>query len=75
LGKCGSTDSVPFLRDTLLKGSWLSRFKDSPRRRGAAFALAYLKSEDSRLVLDKASRSRFPAVRNAAQTVYGRQGE
>lgn len=75
LGKCGTTDSIPFLRDTLLKGSWFSRFRDSPRRRGAAVALAYLKSEDSRLVLDKASRSRFPGVRNAAQTVYNSQGD
>jgi hypothetical protein len=75
LGKCGTTDSIPFLRDTLLRGSWLSRFRDSPRRRGAAAALAFLKSEDSRVVLDKASRSRFPGVRNAAQTVYQSQGD
>jgi hypothetical protein len=75
LGKCGTMDSVPFLRETLLKGSWVSRFRESTRRRGAAIALAYLKSEDSRMVLDKASHSRFPGVRNAAQTVYRRQGD
>jgi hypothetical protein len=70
LGKCGTAVSIPFLQDTLLKGNWISRFRDSMRRRGAAIALASLDSEDTKAVLDKASRSRFAAVRNAAQSVY-----
>jgi hypothetical protein len=75
LGKCGSSESVPFLRDTLLKGGFLSRFHDSLRRRGAAIALLRLNSEESRGVLEKACRSRFPAVRNVALSVYKPQGE
>jgi hypothetical protein len=75
LGKCGSSESIPFLQDTLLKGNLLSRFRDSLRRRGAAIALLGLNSEQSRGILEKASRSRFPAVRNAAQTVHRPQGE
>jgi len=75
LGKCGSSESISFLADTLLKGHFLSRFRDSLRRRGAAVALLGLNSEQSRGILEKASQSRFPAVRNAAQTVYRPHGE
>ena len=75
LGKCGSSESIPFLQDTLLKGNFFSRFRDSLRRRGAAIALLGLNSEQSKGILEKASRSRFPAVRNAAQTVYRPHGE
>jgi hypothetical protein len=75
LGKCGTSESIPFLTDTLLKGGFISRFRDSLRRRGAALALLGLNSEPSRAVLEKACRSRFPAVRNAAQSVYQPQGE
>ncbi len=75
LGKCGTPNSIPFLRDTLLKGNLLTRFRESPRRRGAAVALAYLGLEDSRVVLEKAFHSRFPAVRNAAKTVIRKQGD
>jgi len=75
LGKCGSSGSIPFLQDTLLKGNFLSRFRDSLRRRGAAVALLSLNSEQSRGVLERACRSRFPAVRNAAQTVFRPHGE
>jgi len=74
LGKCGSSESIPFLEHTLLKGNLLSRFRDSLRRRGAAIALLGLNSEQSRGVLEKASQSPFPAVRNAAQSVYRPQG-
>jgi len=67
LGKCGTSESIPFLSDTLLKGGLISRFRDSLRRRGAALALLALDSEESRAVLKKACSSRFPGVRNAAQ--------
>lgn len=75
LGKCGTSESIPFLNETLLKGGVISRFRDSLRRRGAALALHALNSDQSRAVLEKASRSRFPAVRNAAQSVHRQQGE
>ena len=74
LGKCGASESISFLSDTLLKGGLISRFRDSPRRRGAALALFTHNSDSSRAVLEKACRSRFPAVRNAAQSVYNPQG-
>jgi HEAT repeat protein len=73
LGKCGTDQSFPFLKDTLLKGSWLSRLRDSPRRSGAAIALRYLDTRASNEVLEKASQSRFPAIRNAAQTACSLQ--
>jgi hypothetical protein len=75
LGKCGTSEAIPFLNDTLLKGGLISRFRDSLRRRGAALALLGLNSEQSKAVLEKACRSRFPGVRNAAQSVYRTQGE
>jgi len=74
LGKCGASESISFLSDTLLKGGLISRFRDSPRRRGAALALFTHNSDSSRAVLEKACRSRFPAVRNAAQSVYNPHG-
>jgi hypothetical protein len=74
LGKCGSYLSIPFLQNTLLKAGIISRFRGSARRRGAAIALQRLNSEQSRGVLEEACRSRFPAVRNAAQTVYRPHG-
>jgi hypothetical protein len=73
LGKCGTDQSFPFLEDTLLKGSWLSRLRDSPRRRGAAIALRYMDTRSSNEVLEKACQSHFPAIRNAAQTAYSAQ--
>jgi hypothetical protein len=74
LGKCGTPRSLPFLKETLLKGGWLSRFRASPRRQGAAIALAQFGTEQSLQVLEEAARSHFPAVRNAAQAVYEDKG-
>jgi hypothetical protein len=73
LGKCGTGRSLPFLKETLLKGGWLSRFRASPLRQGAAMALAEFGTEQSLQVLEEAAKSHFPAVRSAAQAVY--QGE
>jgi HEAT repeat protein len=75
LGKCGSDRSLPFLKDTLLKGGWVSRFRASTLRQGAAMSLAELGTEKSLQVLDEAARSPFPAVRSAAQAVYQEGGE
>jgi len=74
LGRCGTERSLPFLREALLKGGWLSRFRSSPRRQGAALALAQFGTQDSLQVLEEAVRSPYPAVRSAAQAVYADKG-
>jgi HEAT repeat protein len=76
LGRCCTERSLPFLKETLLKGGWISRFRSSTLRQGAAIALAEFGTEQSLLVLEEAARSHYPAVRNAAQAVYqGKGGE
>lgn len=75
LGKCGTERSLPFLKDTLLKGGWISRFRPSTLRQGAAIALAEFGTEQSSQILEEAARSPYPAVRSAAQTVYQAEGE
>jgi hypothetical protein len=75
LGKCGTERSLPFLKDTLLKGRWISRFRPSTLRQGAAMALAEFGTEQSLHVLEEAAKSPFPAVRSAAQAVYQSEGE
>jgi hypothetical protein len=74
LGKCGTERSLPFLKDTLLRGGWISRFRASSLRQGAAIALAEFGTEKSLQVLEEATRSLYPAVRNAAQAVYHEGG-
>jgi HEAT repeat protein len=69
LGRCGTSCSLPFLRDTLLGGGWISKCRSSARQKGAAVALAELDTEQARKVLLEASRSRFPGIRRAAQAV------
>jgi hypothetical protein len=75
LGKCGTERSLPFLKDTLLRGGWISRFRPSTLRQGAAIALAQFGTEQSLQVLEEAARSHFPAVRSAAQAVYQAEGD
>ena len=69
LGKCGTTASIPYLQNALLKGGLISRFRTSARRKGAAMALLELGSEKARQVLLEASRSGFPGIRNVAQSI------
>jgi hypothetical protein len=69
LGKCGTTASIPYLQNALLKGGLISRFRASARRKGAALALLELGSEKARQVLLEASRSGFPGIRNVAQSI------
>ena len=75
LGKCGTERSLPILKDILLKGGWISRFRPSTLRQGAAMALAEFGTEQSFQVLEVAARSHYPAVRSAAQAVYQAEGE
>ncbi|MGB5422021.1 MAG: hypothetical protein WBN03_07665 [Desulfobacterales bacterium] len=69
LGKCGTTASIAYLKNALLKGGLISRFRASARRKGAAIALMELGSEKARQVLLEASRSGFPGIRNVAQSI------
>jgi hypothetical protein len=73
LGRCGSSKSVPFLRDTLLGGGWFTRFFPSPVREGAAAALVELDTEESMQVLDAGSRSPYPGIRRAVQNAVPTQ--
>jgi HEAT repeat protein len=69
LGRCGSNHSVPFLKNILLKGRWISRFRESTLREVVAYALLDLDTKESALILEHASQSRFAGIRSAAQTV------
>jgi hypothetical protein len=63
LGKSGSSRSVPFLRETLLKRGWMPGFWRSGHRRGAAIALGTLGIPEAEQVLERAGRSLYPALR------------
>jgi HEAT repeat protein len=73
LGRCGSQRSIPFLRKMLLGRGWLPSFKKISYRQGAAFALQSMATEESREVLEEASRSLFPGVRGIARKILGGQ--
>lgn len=67
LGKCGSMRSVPFLSETLLRRKWMTGFRKSVYRQGAALALAALKTPQARQVLADAGRSIYPGLRKLAR--------
>ncbi len=69
LGKCGSSRSVPFLRETLLRGQWMPGFWRSAQRRGAAIALKTLGIPEAEQVLKDAGRSLFPGLRRIVSKV------
>jgi HEAT repeat protein len=69
LGRCGSTRCVPLLREVLLKGGWISRFRGSHLRDAAAYALSDLGLIEAKQILEQASRSRFKKIRSAAQAI------
>jgi len=64
LGKCGSLRSVPFLREMLIKRSWMPGSRRSINRRGAAVALASLGLPDAEEILNAAGRSIFSGLRD-----------
>jgi hypothetical protein len=68
LGKCGSMHSVPFLKETLLKGAWIPGQKRIMNRKGAAVALASLGLPEAEKTLDVAGRCLYPGVRNIVKT-------
>ena len=65
LGKCGSFQSIPFLKKLLFKRRWLPDFRGSVHRQGAVAALMELEIQEAKTILSKASRSLFPTVRIA----------
>ena len=67
LGRCGSARSIPFLRRSLLNRGWIPGFSTSTHRQGAAIALMALELDEAQNILDKASRSFIPGVRNACR--------
>ncbi len=74
LGRCGSTNSVSFLKNILLKGGLVSRFRGSAFREAAAYALLDLETKESVLILEHASQSCFAGIRSTAQAVIKDQG-
>ncbi len=58
LGKCGSDESLPFLRKNLFFLPWLGilRPKRSLRRQAAEYALKEINTEKSRLLLSRSSK-------------------
>ncbi len=65
LGRCGKTEAIPFLRDTLLRGGWISRFRVSPLREYAALALTELGTDKAKQILEEGSQSWFPGIRSS----------
>ncbi len=68
LGKCGSSNSIPFLKGTLLKWGFLKGSKRTILRKGAAIALGMLNIEDANRILDAASRSIFPGIKSIVRS-------
>jgi HEAT repeat protein len=69
LGRCGETEAIPFLRDTLLRGGWISRFRASALRVYAALALAELGTDKAKQILEEGLQSWFPGIRSSIRTV------
>ena len=74
LGLCGSSRSIPFLKQKLMGRSWsdMLSFGTSPHRLGAAIALSALGTKDAAIVLGDASRSLSPGIRRAYQELVER---
>jgi len=67
LGDCGSSRSVAVLLEVLSRGIFTSRLLGSPVRKAAALALRRIGTGEALEVLDKAARSYYPGVRQAAR--------
>ncbi len=69
LGRCGSANSIPFLKRILLGNGW-NKFKGFGKllhREGAATALLLLDTWDAKDILLAASKSKFRVIREAFQ--------
>ena len=65
LGRCGSYRCLPFLQKVLFARGWCPDFGKSIHRIGATVALLALRTKEAKEILEKASRSFLPAVRQA----------
>ena len=65
LGKCGSSESIPFLQKNLFKRRWFPDFGWSIHQQGSIIALIALQTKEAKKLLIKASKSLFPNVRIA----------
>jgi hypothetical protein len=65
LGKCGSSESISFLKNTLFKRHWFPNFGWSIHRQGSIIALIALQTKEAKKLLIKASKSFYPNVRIA----------
>ena len=75
LGRCGSSRSIPFLRETLLEKGLLSRVRGSSRRQAAAIALRELDLDEAREILEAAAQSPNPGVRDAVRALLDRNDD
>lgn len=75
LGGCGSSKSIPFLKNILFAHGWnkLVGLGKSVHRYGAAEALLALDNEQARALLEEASQSTKSEIQQAAQKAF--QGE
>ena len=69
LGRCGSQNSIPFLKKMLLGRGWLPSFRKLSYRQGAAFALQSMGTKEAQQVLEEASRSLFSGARGIARKI------
>lgn len=69
LGKCGSSRSVAFLRETLFRWGWMAVFGKIAYRRGAVMALRELGIHEADEVLEHARRSLYPSLRRIIRKV------
>jgi len=67
LGRCGSSRSIPYLKETLLAKSWktLLGLDSQAHREGAASALAGINNNECKNILKKASESKISQIRSA----------
>ena len=75
LGRCGSQESIPFLKKMLLGSGWLPSFRKMSYRQGAAFALQSMGTKEAQEVLERASKSVFPGARAMARKIMESQAK
>lgn len=74
LGKAGSSESIPFLKNILLQGSKLGTLfaaGGGPHKEGAARALLGLRLPESRIIVKEGAANILPDVRAACRKVLG----
>jgi hypothetical protein len=63
LGLCGTDRALQYLREILLHGGLISKFKQSKIRQGAIIALQNIGTDESEKLIEQAARSFFPGIR------------